>query len=382
MKTMRNLFLLCAGLSLFACSSDDDAIQFPEGTGRVEVTIVPPTIARAITTPTTGNDGSTVTLTGAYTVTLEDATGVLDPKTIEIGAASKSVTFENVSSPKKVTVSLNDGQSVYSTSMDATLGDKAIDQVPAYGETSTFSVISTSTDANTKKTTTTYGASVTMAIPVARLEVGTIKLETDPVQNAFSQLTVAGVYLDNLRSQGGKYVGTSYTYTYDDAPQITLIDYQYGAETNQYGSGIQAVLSDEVGASYQDFLTSTLPGTSQTVDEEVINDVYAYNFFGADTEDAGQKANNPSFKIYFSGTKLATESNLAATPRYAMITEYKKNGSPISLQNGKIYRITDVELLDDNIVPDESGQEVQYNVSVTVTEAFWTIRDITADWAQ
>ena len=154
-----------------------------------------------------------------------------------------------------------------------------------------------------------------------------------------------------------------------------MIDYQYGAETNQYGSGIQAVLSDEVGASYQDFLTSTLPGTSQT-------DVYAYNFFGADTEDAGQKANNPSFKIYFSGTKLATESNLAATPRYAMITEYKKNGSPISLQNGKIYRITNVELLDDNIVPDESGQEVQYNVSVTVTEAFWTIRDITADWAQ
>ena len=218
MKTMRNLFLLCAGLSLFACSSDDDAIQFPEGTGRVEVTIVPPTIARAITTPTTGDDGSTVTLTGAYTVTLEDATGVLAPKTIEIGAVSKSVTFENVSSPKKVTVSLNDGQSVYSTSMDATLGDKAIDQVPAYGETSSFSVLSTSTDANTKKTTTTYGASVTMAIPVARLEVGTIKLETDPVQDAFSQLTVAGVYLDNLRSQGGKYVDTSYTYTYDGAP--------------------------------------------------------------------------------------------------------------------------------------------------------------------
>ena len=361
MKTLRNLFLACAGLLVCACNNDNEP-QIPEGKARVEVRIVPPTVATRATqaAATTGTDGK-LTVTGAYTVTLTHNGGAVLTETIEAGAAQKVATFEDVTSPTKVTVSLNNGQPSYTAAIDATLGTTAANAVPAYGETSQFSVKETTTSQS--GTTTTYLASVTMAIPVARLEVGNISLKNG--EDNFSTLTVGGVYLDDLRNRGGNYNAGKF-----ECAATSTLEYQYGATENQFGTGVQAILKDDV--SSVNFLTATLPATG----------VYAYNFFGATSEDAGQKAYNPSFKIYFNATQVTGQAHLAATPRYAMIKSYKKGSSEISLQNGKIYQIVGVEIIDENIVADEEGAAIQYNVEVQVTEAAWTIETITADWAQ
>ena len=54
-------------------------------------------------------------------------------------------------------------------------------------------------------------------------------------------------------------------------------------------------------------------------------------------------------------------------------------GSEVTFENGKIYRITKAELADGNIIGDEGGNTL-YGVVVTVTEATWSIVDIDAVW--
>lgn len=362
MKLTKSLFMLCAaGLSLCACNSDDK-LQVPEGNGKVEVRIVAPTVdTRAtISKLTSGTDGKLV-LTGEYTVTLTHNGGQTMTATIEEDAVSKVALFENVTSPTKVTVSLNGGLAEYTTAITAAQGSLAAESVPAYGETSQFSVQSTTTTQS--GTTTTYLAQVTMAIPFARLEVGPISLKAG--ENGFSKLTVGGVYLDDLRNRGGNYNGGKF-----ECAASSTTEYQFGATENQFGTGVEAILKDP--ASSADFLTASLPATG----------VYAYNFFGATSENVASAGLNPTFKIYFDATQIKDQEHLAATPRYAMISKYMKGGNEIALQNGKIYQIVDVEILDENIVADEEGAAVEYNVSVEVIEAAWTIEAITADWAQ
>lgn len=361
MKLTKSLFMLCAaGLSLCACNSDEKEL-FPEGKAKVEVRIVPPTVATRATQDalTTGTDGK-LTVTGTYTVVLTDATGDHE-ETIQAGVTNKVALFENVTSPSKVTVSLNDGEASYTTAITTALGELPAESVPAYGETTQFSVKETTT--SQAGTTTTYLAEVTMAIPFARLEVGPISLKAG--EDGFSTLTVGGVYLDDLRDRGGNYNGGKFV-----CAASNTIEYQFGATANEFGQGIEAILKDP--ASSANFLTASLPATG----------VYAYNFFGATSEDVASAGLNPTFKIYFDATQIKDQEHLAATPRYAMISSYKKGGNPIALQNGKIYQIVDVEILDENIVADEEGAAVEYNVSVEVIEAAWTIEEITADWAQ
>lgn len=365
MKLRKSLFMLCAaGLSLCACNSDDIKEQLPEGNGKVEVRIVAPTVdTRAtISNLTTGTDGKLV-LTGEYTVILTDAEGS-ETKTIEAGSTTKSVLFENVNSPQKVTVSLRSGVNEYTTAIDATLGNTAAAEVPAYGETTDFVVKSTTTSQS--GTTTTYQANVTMAIPVARLEIGNIKLKTG--EDDFSTLTVGGVYMDDLRNRGGLYNSAT---GYFECQAASLKEYQFGANEDQYGLGEEAVLKNSVTA---DFKTATIPATGY----------YAYNFYGA-TPGSSDISKNPSFKIFFTETVLTGEEHIAPIPRYAMITKYKASNAAeapaIALQNGKIYQITEVILVDENLRADEEGQEILYNVEVVVKEAAWTIETIYADWA-
>lgn len=367
MKLTKSLFMLCAaGLSLCACNSDDIKDQLPEGNGKVEVRIVAPTVdTRAtISNLTSGTDGKLV-LTGEYTVKLTDADGV-ETKTIEAGSSTKSVLFENVNSPQKVTVSLRSGGNEYTTAIDATLGNTAAAEVPAYGETTDFVVKSTTTSQS--GTTTTYQANVTMAIPLARLEIGNIKLKA--LEDDFSTLTVGGVYMDDLRDRGGLY-NPAKGY-FECQASSNLKEYQFGANEDQYGLGVEAVLKNSVTA---DFLTATIPATGY----------YAYNFYGA-TPGSSDVSKNPSFKIFFNETVLTGEEHIDPIPRYAMITRYKASSAvdapAIALENGKIYQITEVTLVDENLRADEEGQEILYNVEVVVKEAAWTIETIYADWAQ
>lgn len=374
MKLTKGLFLLCAGLSLYACSSDDEVTnQLPEGEGIVEVRIVPPTIARAVTGATTDSDSDNkVTLTGTYKVKLEAVSG---GKTIELTPSEtlQVATFTGVTGPKKVIVTLNDGVADYTNASIDTLNIKSsshitADKVPAYGETIVFNKQSTTTTTE-GKVTTTYGAEVQMAIPVARLEIGTISLSSEAT--GFSKLQVGGVYLDKLRSKGSKYSNGKFE---EQAMASDTTDYQFSDTENQFGNGVKYVLGDVVTNVDLKTENAVLPETGK---------VYAYNFFGATpAESPSASAVNPQFKIYFSETKLTEESDSAQTlPRYAMITKYKSGDNDIVLENGKIYRITDVELKDANIVGDEENKEVEYNVEVTVTEAVWEIVSTTGVWA-
>ena len=185
MKTLKSLLMLCAGLSFCACNSDNDNV-LPEGTGKVVVKIVPPT-TRA---EKPFSEGS-VAITGTYDITLLAAKGGDTKEDVAVGS---EIVFPNVVSPTKVIVSLNDGLKEYTTAIDATLGNVDPTAAPAYGETTTFN---TSTDANSN---TIYTATVNMAIPVARLEIG--KISFTAANSVFDVLTVGGVYMDNLRNRG------------------------------------------------------------------------------------------------------------------------------------------------------------------------------------
>ena len=357
MKTLKSLFMLCAGLSFCACSSDNDNV-FPEGAGIVEVQIVPPTVAtRATIGSLTENNASALTVTGEYTVTLVANEGGAS-ETWEPG--DPNVKFTGVVGPKKVTVSVNGGLVTQTTDLTAlnTEDTKLATKVPAYGETTSFSL-----DAANK----IYTASVQMAIPVARLEVGAINF----TGSEFQKLQVAGVYLDNLRTVGGTYSEANSYFSANATPQIK--DYYFKVSETLYGKDtdneneLPYVLGD---AADVDLVTANLPG------------IYAYNFYGATpntgTIEVENYTDNPQFKICFSAAQLDNEAN--AIPRYAMITKFKKDGNYIALENGKIYQVTAAEMLDNNIVDDEDGVAVEYELEVTVQEAVWTIVPVTGEW--
>ena len=373
MKLRKGLFMLCAGLSLCACSSDDGN-QFPEGNGIVEVRIVPPTSARSIVTGTSGSNNDKIQISGTYTVTLT-AASITDgngatrtfTQTVYSSQSTNTVTFTGVKNPTKVTVTLNNGSADYKETGIATLNgeDKLANNAPAYGETTTF------TPGAAVDNVITYAASVQMAIPIARLEIGDIYYSPE-VSTIFQDLTVGGVYLDKLRTQGSKYSNGAF-----EAQTTEVNDYKYSGSN---GSGDNHVLGDAVTSV--NFIstdgegvksantTSRLPGDSK---------VYAYNFYGA-TVGSNATGSNPHFKIYFSSTQLTSEAN--PVERYAMITSYNTDGStPITLENGKIYKVTAIALDDKYIVSDEENNTT-YNVSVTVTEARWTIQEVNGSWAQ
>lgn len=366
MKLTKSLFMLCAaGLSLCACNSDEKEL-FPEGEGIVEVQIVPPTVAtRATIDALTSNDANSLKVTGTYTVKLTANQGSAT-QTWTFG--QDNVKFTNVVGPKKVEVVVNgniDGNGGFKAmTLEEVNTDAMKDatKVPAYGETTSFTL-----DAATK----IYSASVTMAIPVARLEVGAI----DFTGSEFQKLQVAGVYLDNLRTVGGSYSANGFSA--NATPQIK--DYYFKVSETKYGEDtdnaeraeeakeLPYVLGDEVSINLASANTSSY---------------YAYNFYGetpnTGTIDEEEYNDNPHFKICFSEAQLNNEAN--AIPRYAMITKYKKGNDYIALENGKIYQVTAANLLDANIVDDEDGVAVEYELEVTVQEASWQIVPVTGEW--
>lgn len=259
--------------------------------------------------------------------------------------------------------------------------------IPVYGSTTTFTATTTtgSPDIDSdheagaqtgdqNKKYQIWTASVNLEIPVARLEVSGITHVThtgiEPDKCKYATLTIDGVYLDNVKPTN----------------KASRTDYQFIEEGA--GTGAKAILSEEIKGS-----PSFLDG-SVWPNEVRPEQAYAFNFYGASEdeksaaeakEDATEKsaaiqALNPKFKIYFA---TATGSSQPVTqPRFAMITKYKDgDGNEIVLQNGKIYRITEAELTDENIIGDEGGNTL-YGITVTVVEASWTPVDIKADWAK
>lgn len=398
MKLTKSLFLAFAGLGLFACSNEDVAdnggAQF-KGNGAVAVKIVSPDLlTRNAGGATTGDANTSVAITGDLVITLTgktlDAEGnptVPYKQSITIdavklkSASEESATilkFWNIAVPEKLTASINGGVDNYESVSLSTL-QVAAANVPAYGETTNFIKKSDTEgqspnlgeDNDTKEDGTEQGAgegdatkvyemyeaSVTMAIPVARLEVSNITHvahagEPDDVCE-YTNLIANGAYLDGYTLQGSRFSATAFPASTGEPK-----DFRYDGE---HGTGDESDLKDLLGTA-----EAGLPFMSG----QTLAGPFTYNFYANGT--------NPIFKLFF-GTAKGTN---IIEPRYAMVTKYKDTeGNEVTFQNGHIYRILSATLYDKNIIGDEGGNTL-FGVEVTVEEATWTLHTIEADWAE
>lgn len=394
MKWNKYLMLGLAGLAFAACSNEEElGNQFPEGTGAVTIKIVSPAMTRSVETETTG---SSVTVTGNVTITLEANNGnqTINLTADELAAIPNAkVTFWNVEGPNKVMVSMNGGKASYTEDAPTFFEKIAPASIPAYGETSAITLTGetgspvidndNASDAGNKseqgaatgddkKVYQLYTATVNLAIPVARLEVSGIQHVTTAVGGhaaddcKYETLTIAGVYLDNVYATGADVIYANGSFP---CASGTPTDYSYDG---LHGTGIAAIWKD--AATNTDFLT--IDGVWPETDGQA----YSYYFFGADGADK-----LPKFKIYFDTSVANDPDSPLPAPRYAMITSYKKTdengGAPITqFLPGHIYKIVSAKLKDENIIGDEGGNTL-YGVEVTVTEATWTVETIDAVWA-
>ena len=434
MKLTKSLFLAFAGLGLFACSNEDVTTEngIPSGNGAVTVQLINPGVStRTVQDPTTGNN--TVAITGNIVVKLyEKANLGIASQTITIPATSVETNtvlkFWNVTEPGKITVSINNGQSSYAGVELTSLQGILPANVPAYGETTKFiltdetgsPIIGNDNDAasggnkleqgasegDQNKVYQLYNAKVTMAIPVARLEVSGITHKSHPQQEGqqdkceYKTLTIKGVYMDNLYTKGGAYQENSDQEAGEDgfyksvfANGTELVDYCWKKKVDDddlyLGTGEDAILKDEITAGElpgENFLASGATWPKPVLEGEPAESkakVFAYNFYPASNV-AEDDNNLPKFKIYFDSSESQDATKPLPAPRYAMITKYWNSDHTAEIkafEPGKIYRITSAELKDGNIIGDEGGNTL-YGVEVTVKEAVWTPVNITADWAE
>ena len=385
MKVNKFLMLGIAGLAFAACSNDDDLSNgnLPQGNGVVAIKIVKPqtTTRSAVNdTPENATQAESVTVTGDVTVVLtaDKGGGSVTLKAEQIEAGTTTVKFWNVSNPSKVTAYMNGAPSDgnYSNINITTLQAMPAN-IAAYGdvipnltsekdspENENGVVNEGNETGDENKQYQMWDAKVSLAIPVARLELSGIqhRITGSHVENdcEYSTLTINGIYLDNVKPTGNA------------TPQ----DYQF--DENGDGTGAKAILSYSVPEADEDFLTAdkVWPESGKA---------YAFNFFPGDNE-----AQNPIVKIYFEEAVAAEGQEPKSQPRYAMITKYVagttadediESAEGITLEAGKIYRITKAVLDEDNILGDEGGNTL-YGVTVTVEEATWEVETIKADWAE
>lgn len=372
MKTLKSLFMLCAGLSFCACSSDDEVPTLAKE-GAVEVTIVPPT------TRTVGDGSgnvSTIKVVGDMYVTLE-YNGNSVTKKIAQSEVPKVVKFWGVTNPTKVSVSMNGGQLDYSSvsiTNNTTISESYVDEaeqeqtdsnvsfnmqaapanIPVYGEVGESGIVlKDRVETHDETNYQMYDATVTLKIPVARLEVSAKRLAESTL---FNTLNLKGAYLDNIKpTNGGAF--TDYKHPLDESTTVS-------GQTSAILFDTHETPIAFVGADV------TAPGNSQ---------YYVYNFYGkANAEDANYE--NPEVKLYF--TNVTAKTGTVPANQYAIINSYKNaQDQVISLENGKVYKITDITLADSNVGPVESGDELAYAVEVTVEEAVWSVETTTGVWA-
>lgn len=405
MKVNKFLMLGIAGLAFAACSNEEDGFNVtptPEGSGAVTIRIANPSaVTKAALTPTDPTDGTagetTIKIDGTLTIDLYESSNLSTPaQTMTLPAAdvttTTELTFWNVTDPEKITVSINDGQAAYNGENVVAITELQMEpeKIPAYGETTSFTLTSETgspnfdndneSDAGNKheqgaseedevKTYQIYTASIKMAIPVARLEIGNIT-HVDHAEEGttceYSNLTVKGTYMDHLYTAGGAYTGNGAPSSVYSAATGNVSNYYWSAGIGQ--GDAEKILYTE----YENSLTFIGDDAVAALPEN--NQVYAYNFYVGATA--------PMFKIYFDASEGSNVQEPRPAPRFAMITKYTTDGTnEVTFEPGKIYRIKSATLDDKNIIGDEEGNTL-YGVTVTVTEAEWSIVDIEANWAE
>lgn len=355
MKLNKFFMLGMVGLAFAACSNEENSGNNLAGNGIVEVKIVSP-VTRTVGDATTGQDGDdkivVVPIDGLVHVRLTAESGV---KTLSVNPGTVA-TFYDVKNPTKVEAWVNNGDTkVLEDTKITDLQTIAPKDFPAYGSTTTINLAGR-TEMNDGKTYEMYEATVSMELPVARLEVSGIKhTHTQPADELsckYSELTIDGIYLDKISlTDGGD-----------------IVDYHMPAvgEEGQEGYIPAPVLWDEITSA--SFLGG---GVWPAVAEPV--QCYYYYFYPNATQ-------MPILKIYFATATASDDQNPVSEPRYAVIKSYNGNTNFV-FEKGKIYRITDVTLDDKNIIGDEEGNTL-YGVDVTVEEAAWDVQTISAAWEE
>lgn len=356
MKMNKFFMLGLAGLAFAACNNDEEMTgNNLSGNGVVEVKIIAP-VTRTLGAATPGTAGvdqiEVVPTDGKIHVKLTAETG---GNTIEVtpGGTAK---FYGVKNPTKVEAWVNSGDAkALGTTTITDLQSIAPKDYPAYGSSDEIT-LSGKTEMNDGTNYEMYEATVTMELPVARLEVSGIKHVTHPTEDEtsckYKTLTIDGIYLDKISlTDGGE-----------------IVDYHMPAvgEEGEDGYIPAPVLWDEISsASFLD--GGVWPAAADPAQ------CYYYYFYPSATQ-------MPILKIYFANATASTEGDIISQPRYAVIKSY--NGQTnFQFEKGTIYRITNVTLADKNIIGDEEGNTL-YGVDVTVEEAAWNIADLTAEWVE
>ncbi len=365
---MNKFFMLgLVGLAFAACNNEEEVGNSNiEGTGMVEVTIQSPA-TRSVQTATTG---TSVIVGGDITVEVYNAEGILlgKPAVIsrdnpdEDGTTTYTARIFNVQNPAKVVAYCNDGKAVYDDE-DIAITDSRLQSepqfIPAYAEAalSDADINGEMVNPDDGKGYKRYTKELALQIPVARLELKGVKHVDEDASCKFATLTINGVYLNNI-------------YATKDAAAATDT-YSWNEESTEGGANFP-ILYDVVGefGTGVDFKSGTAFPTEASK-------AFAYNFF------AGTDKELPELKIYFNSATASSTDDPVTQPRYAIVKSYKTtDGEPITeFTPGTIYRITNVELDDKYIGPNEGG-ETLYGVEVIVEEATWSVTDIKADWVE
>lgn len=369
MKFSKSLLWAFAGLGLFACSNEEVVTEGGniQGMGMVEVTVKSPS-TRSVQNAATGN---TVIVGGDITVEVYSESELQKSATISRsnpdvdGEESYTVQIFGVTNPSKVVAYCNDGKNVYDDA-DIAITDSRLqsapESIPAYDEEtlSTTDINGEMENSADGKVYKRYTKSLALEIPVARLELSGLKHKShinNPEEPSckFGTLKINGVYLNNI-------------YATKDAASATNT-YSWN-ENSTLGTGNFPILYDVIGdfGVGLDFLTGTFPETGKA---------YAYNLF------AGAGKALPELKIYFNTATAVEGGDPITSPRYAVVKSYKdsENHQITEFVPGTIYRITNAELMDKYIGPNEGGETV-YGVEVTVEEATWSVVDTTAEWVE
>lgn len=362
MKMNKWFMLGMVGLAFTACSNEEELGNGNiEGAGMVEISIQSPA-TKSVQTGTTSNTvivGGTITVEVTHNGNQTMMQTIPRDQTDGDNKTEYTVKFYNVINPTKVVAYCNDGKAVYEDEDIAIteLQDEP-QSIPAYAEATLSAADINGEMENTEdgKVYQRYTKELALQIPVARLELKGVKHVDEDVSCKFATLTINGVYLNNI---------------YATKDVATATDTYSWNESSVKDQGNFPILYDVVGTfgTGEDFKSGTAFPTET-------GKAFAYNFF------AGEGKELPELKIYFNSATASSVDDPVTQPRYAIVKSYKKDNQPITeFTPGTIYRITNVELDDKYIGPNESGETV-YGVEVTVEEATWSVTDITADWVE
>ena len=253
-------------------------------------------------------------------------------------------TYYNVNNPTLFAVSVNgataaaSGLTAYYAAPAEGAGDKdnlgtpkAPDMIPLYATTNAFTPSGeVATDPDTQLSYNLYKASVNVEIPIARLEFSDIKHEAHD-GGAGDECWFASISFDKIE-------------LFEDENYETL-------------------LVDEI-TNVADFMTGSYPAVAGEQAQ-----CYAFNILPG----------MPYVRLAFTTT---SEEDAEEEIMYAFITSFKNGeGEAISsFEKGKIYKISDMTITDENLTPDPTGNQT-IAVEVTVTVQDWTVVDgITAEF--